>query len=307
MRRAINAASSAPPMSSTMTVNSSPPRRETVIDSCGCTPTVSTLRRQSVRVCATCCSSRSPTSCPRLSLTTLKRSRSRNINPSTRPLRLARFMPSRRRSRNSTRFGRPVRLSKFASIAMRSCAARRSVMSRTNAIICAAPLKFDSLTVTSTGNVAPSASLATVSCRPVGNGAPSGAPGTGSINSVSRIPTTAVGSRVNNWPAAGLHDSTEPSSEKVMMPSIEFSNTMRSRSSVSWRGFGSARSGALAAPDFTEARSSARARAANRPATTAAMSIVATAGRSEWLTFASPTFTPSAIATAVWVVVGHAG
>ena len=63
--------------SSSITTNSSPPRRATVSPS----------RTQDSRRCATCCSSKSPMSWPRVSLRVLKLSRSMNSSAPSRPLR----------------------------------------------------------------------------------------------------------------------------------------------------------------------------------------------------------------------------
>ena len=62
------ASSASPSRSSSTTTNSSPPSRATVSDS----------RTQVLRRSATCCSSKSPTSWPRVSLRVLKLSRSMN-------------------------------------------------------------------------------------------------------------------------------------------------------------------------------------------------------------------------------------
>ncbi len=94
-RRAASAASSwTAPGSRTM--NSSPPSRARVSPS----------RRQPANRAPTCRSSSSPASCPRVSLTCLNPSRSRNSRPTDEP-RCARARSSRSNSR--ARLGRPVR------------------------------------------------------------------------------------------------------------------------------------------------------------------------------------------------------
>ena len=83
---------------STSTTNSSPPRRAIVSAS---------LRVAESRV-ATACSSRSPVSWPRVSLTCLKPSRSMNKAALSVPVRRARASICSTRSRMSARLGNPV-------------------------------------------------------------------------------------------------------------------------------------------------------------------------------------------------------
>ena len=78
--------------------NSSPPKRATE----------SEARTACVRRAPICCSSQSPLSCPRLSLTTLKRSTSMNTTATRAPLRRPRVSACSSRSLNSVRLGRPV-------------------------------------------------------------------------------------------------------------------------------------------------------------------------------------------------------
>ncbi len=98
-RSATAMASSSPETPSTSRVNSSPPSRATV----------SPARRQLSSRRAICTSSSSPARWPRLSFTSLKRSRSRKSTAkcaASRPL--ARAKATSRRSLKSARLGRPV-------------------------------------------------------------------------------------------------------------------------------------------------------------------------------------------------------
>ena len=120
-RSAITVASRASQTSSSRIVNSSPPRRATV----------SPGRRADSSRRATAISSRSPTWWPSESLTSLKRSRSRNSTAAQVAgwRRWPRRIAWSRRSRNSTRLGSPVRSSCSASCWRRCSAWRRSVTS----------------------------------------------------------------------------------------------------------------------------------------------------------------------------------
>ena len=91
-------ASCAPRTSSRSTVNSSPPMRKMRSAS----RTALRMRSAATR------SNRSPASCPRLSFTRLKRSRSRNRSASGQPARLARRIASSRCSVKLARLGNPV-------------------------------------------------------------------------------------------------------------------------------------------------------------------------------------------------------
>ena len=87
------------PSSSSRTANSSPPRRATV----------SPRRRVLVRRSPTRIRSSSPAACPRLSLMTLKSSRSRKISETGRRSRACSSRACPSRSENSARLGSPVR------------------------------------------------------------------------------------------------------------------------------------------------------------------------------------------------------
>ena len=100
--------------------NSSPPNRARV----------SLGRMTSAKRTATSCSSWSPASCPRLSFTCLKPSRSSSRTASTSSDRSDRARAWSRRSRKRARFGRPVRLSWKACWVSCSSSRIRSVMSR---------------------------------------------------------------------------------------------------------------------------------------------------------------------------------
>ena len=85
--------------------NSSPPKRAAVSDS----------RKQACNLSAASFSRQSPAAWPRLSLTSLKRSRSMNCTTALSPTRRDRFRACDRRSKKSVRLGRSVSASKLAS------------------------------------------------------------------------------------------------------------------------------------------------------------------------------------------------
>jgi hypothetical protein len=98
-RSATSVASLAPATSSSITANSSPPRRATV----------SSGRMQARRLLEIATNNWSPASWPRESLTRLKSSRSTNRIATAFPRRSVRVTACPRRSINSVRFGRSVR------------------------------------------------------------------------------------------------------------------------------------------------------------------------------------------------------
>ena len=107
-----------------MKMNSSPPMRATV----------SLSRRLACRRRLSATSSRSPMPCPRLSLTALNRSTSRNATATSSPVRAARRSVISSRSSNRRRFGSPVSSSWVAWSSIRSRSAFCRVTSRTVAI-----------------------------------------------------------------------------------------------------------------------------------------------------------------------------
>ncbi len=104
-----------------ITVNSSPPMRATVSES----------RTLAESLSATCISSVSPAGWPRLSLISLKPSRSRYSSASRVPSRRAAATARSSRSKNSMRFGSPVSASWWARNSSRARSLRCSVMSLT--------------------------------------------------------------------------------------------------------------------------------------------------------------------------------
>src|SRR6185437_13536850 len=102
------------------TANSSPPRRAAV----------SVGRMQSSSRRPTSCSTLSPAACPRLSLTVLKSSMSRNRTATDWPLRCWAPRACSTRLRNSARLGRPVSVSWNAWCSSSACSDLRSLMSR---------------------------------------------------------------------------------------------------------------------------------------------------------------------------------
>ncbi len=120
MRSAAVRASMCRSMSPMTTTNSSPPRRATVSPG----RTVRSSRRATSR------SRSSPAPWPSESLTTLKRSRSRNSTPTERWWRDARCRASWRRSSNRARLGRPVSSSWKARSSSCAATSTRSVTSR---------------------------------------------------------------------------------------------------------------------------------------------------------------------------------
>ena len=109
-------------MPSMRTANSSPPSRAAV----------SSSRRAPVSRRATVSRTRSPLAWPRLSLTSLKSSRSMDRTASGRHgCASRRVRANSRRSKNSCRFGSPVSASWKAWVVRSSCSRLRSVMSRT--------------------------------------------------------------------------------------------------------------------------------------------------------------------------------
>ncbi|MCY1222497.1 hypothetical protein D9M72_345920 [compost metagenome] len=112
-------ATPASPTAGRITVNSSPASRATVSDA----RTDAAMRR------AASSSNRSPWSWPRVSFTSLKRSRSMNSSASTSCVPRERSISCRSRSKNRRRLGRSVSASKFAWCRMTSSAWRFSVMS----------------------------------------------------------------------------------------------------------------------------------------------------------------------------------
>ncbi len=115
------ASSPSVPRSSHSTRNSSPPCRP------GRSPGRTVRRSRSARAI----SRASPTSCPRLSLTVLNRSRSMNSRARCWPVRAALTCAARSSSSTRARLGRPVSMSWWASRSMCRRAARRSVTSST--------------------------------------------------------------------------------------------------------------------------------------------------------------------------------
>jgi len=103
-RAATSRAAAASLTEGSSTANSSPPSRATM----------SPGRTLWVSRWATNWSSRSPTGCPRVSLTSLKRSRSSSRNPTVAPVRAAWASASLVRRISSLRFDRPVSSSWWA-------------------------------------------------------------------------------------------------------------------------------------------------------------------------------------------------
>ena len=131
--------------SSSKMVNSSPPRRAAV----------SSGRRQACMRLAVSTSSSSPALCPRLSLITLKLSRSRKSTAAALCRRAARARACSSRSMNSARFGRPDSGSWNARYESCCSKALRSVMSRTTAMDRCRSSSFSSLTTRSMGTRPP--------------------------------------------------------------------------------------------------------------------------------------------------------
>ena len=104
MRSATRTASLSCTTGSTMTVNSSPPKRTTL----------SVGRRIDFRRKLAACNSSSPAACPSVSLTSLKPSRSTKRRPSIVPVLFARSSAAGRKLTSQWRFGRPVSSSWFA-------------------------------------------------------------------------------------------------------------------------------------------------------------------------------------------------
>ncbi len=236
-RWAMSAASSAPPRLSAMTVNSSPPRREMVkLLSSPVRATESMQRRQPPSFLATCCKRRSPASCPRLSLTTLKRSRSRNISAKGRPLLCARCIARSSRLRNRARLGNPVRLSKLASCTSRSCASRRSLMSRRRTSQSDGPFEPDG-----PGMGSKWSSIGTLPCSrctmasPLRSVPSSSEPGSWSMWLRQAVPRSCAALRWVSLRAASLQATTRPAASHSSKASAFLSNSTPSRRSASRR------------------------------------------------------------------------
>ena len=139
-RMATRSASRSSTTSGSSATNSSPPRRPTAsrvrcereaMLSSEVSITWSECRTQERRRRATSISSSSPAPWPRVSLMTLKRSRSISSRPTWWPRRLACSSARSVRQISWRRLGRPVRASKLARWRILSSASRRSVTSCT--------------------------------------------------------------------------------------------------------------------------------------------------------------------------------
>ena len=253
-RWAISAASSSPAIDSAITVNSSPPSRDTVKPSSSpARVTVSLRRRQPDSTCATCWRSRSPVSWPRLSLTALKRSMSNSIRAIARPVWRERAIARPSRSRNRARFGRPVRLSYWARCWSWSSARRRSPRSRMRTRYCCGRLPGSLEMPSSTGAREPSGRR--ICASPSRNAAGVADPAGGATRSCSRWPASAEGGSPSSRAAAGLQLAISPWAPHSTSPSDERSKT---RPSSRRRSSRSARTRSSSARDATGHRAAAQ-------------------------------------------------
>ena len=210
--------------SSTITMNSSPPRRAS--------RSVSRSAADSARV--TCFSSSSPMRWPSVSLTFLKRSRSMNSTPTRRPERRACAIACASRSCSSRRLGRPVRASRVAMYCSRSSAWIRALTSWTKDRIDTMRPASSSRHEWYHSHQIVSPSIRWLRVRPVARG---------SSPPTSLASIAAVASRSDSW-ISGFPDSGIPSTSSARQPKM-FSACGDQRTSRKSRSHSSTASGVL--------------------------------------------------------------